>query len=227
MQRVLDQRLHRLVVLGEWAVDHRRGEEAADALAIHDEREPGLGVFRVHRRRIVGHVTDPLLLGGIPFDAGPSCVPGTPVQVRRCPVVEDPPVQRPGPGPGWIEPHARRVILCRVLDAVAALHQVACIRIAAGVDPVAGGRAAVALEEGEARHLLAGGEVGAVDLLRDLVQGGLSRLGVTRYGQRHDRIRELAALLLVELLHPVEEIGQDPVVVAGVALGRDDLVLPL
>src|SRR5437867_3656034 len=74
--------------------------------------------------------------------------------------------------------------------------------------------------------MLAGREILAVDLLRNLVELGLAGvLVVERQGQ--DRVGELAALPLVKPLHSLEEVSEDPVVVPGMALVSQDLVLPL
>ena len=224
MERVLHRRLDRLVVLRERSIDHAVAEQAADAFAVHDERQPGLRIVRVHRRRVVRDVADPL--AAVPGDARSRRIPRLAVEVGRRTVVHHTPIERPAPRPVRIEAHARRIVRLRVADAGAALHQVARVRVAACVDPVSRRRRAVVLEVGKGRQALAGGEVEAVDLLGDLVELGLQRIFVLE-GHGHDRIGELPALVLVELLHPAEDVGQDPVVMAGLALRRHHLVLPL
>ena len=74
--------------------------------------------------------------------------------------------------------------------------------------------------------MLARRKISAVDLLGDLVELGLGWILVVE-GQRHDRIGKLTALPLIELLYSLEDVGEDPVVVSGLAFGRQDLVLPL
>ena len=60
MKWIGDWRFDGLVVFGKRPIDHAVAEEPADALAIHDERQPRFRVVRVHRRRIVRNITDPL-----------------------------------------------------------------------------------------------------------------------------------------------------------------------
>ena len=79
MQRVLHRRLDRLVVLRKRSVDHAVAEQPAHAFAVHDERQPGVGIVRVHSRRVVRHVARPL--GAVPGDAGTCRVPRLSVQV--------------------------------------------------------------------------------------------------------------------------------------------------
>ena len=224
MERVIDRRLDGLVVLRERTIAHRVREEPTDAFAVHDERQPRRGILRVHRRRVVGHVALPAR--AVPLDAGALRVPWLAVEVGRRAVVHDAAVERPAPGPLRIEAHARRVVLLRVGDAVPPLAEVPILGVAAGVDPVPGGRRAIGLEVREGRHLLPGRQVLAVNLLRDLVELGLLRILVVER-ERHDRLGELSVLLLVERLHAVVDVGQRPVVVARLALRRYDLLLPL
>ena len=169
----------------------------------------------------------PLLLRLVPRDAGPARIPGLPLEVRRRAVVHDAPVERPAPRPAVVVAHARRVVLRRVLDPVrAAWTGSRPRRIAARVDPVPGGGRAVVLQLGERVEPLPGRQVEAVDLLGELVELGLRRILVL-HGQRHQRLGELAPVLLVELLHALEHLGQDPVVVPGLAVGGNHGVLPL
>ncbi len=224
MERILHRRLDRLVVLGERAVDHAVAEEPADPLAVHDERQVRVRIFGIHGGRVVGHVANPLR--AVPADARPLGIPRRAVEVGGGAVVQDTTVQGPAPRPVGVEAHPGGVVGRGVLDSAPPLHQVSGVRIRACVDPVPGGRRAVVLQVCERRHLLSGGQVLAVDLLGDLVQVRLERVFVAQ-GHRIDRVRELAALLLVEVFHPAEEVGQDPVVVPRVALRWNHLVLPL
>ena len=224
MKRVLDGRFDRLVVLREWPVDHAVAEQAADSLAVHDEGQPGLRIVRIHHLGIVRHIANPL--AAVPGDSRPRRVPRLAVEIGRGPVVHDPPVERPAPGPLREEAHAGWVVGLQVLDSVSALHEVAILGVAAGVDPIAAGRRAVVFEHREGGHLLARRQILAVDLLRDLVELGLGRVLVVK-SQRHERVRELAALGLVQLLHPLEDVREYPVVMARLSLWRQHLVLPL
>ena len=211
-------------MLGERAVDHAVAEEPADPLAVHDERQPRLGVVRVHGRRVVGHVAHPFR--PVPRDPRALRIPRLAVEIRRGAVVHHSAVERPAPRPVGIEAHACGVIGGGVLYATSALHQVACVRVAPGIDPVPCGGRAVVLEVCERRHLFVGRQVLAVDLLGDLIELWLQRVLVIEC-QAQDRVGELATLLLVQRLHAAEEVRQDPVIVASLALGRKNLVLPL
>src|SRR5207253_9394425 len=108
---------------GERSIEHRVREEAPDAFTVHDERQPGGRVLRIHRRRVVRDVTDPGR--PVPLDARTLRVPWLPVEVRRRAVVEDPSVHWPAPRPLREETHAGRVVLLDVLDPVPSLHAVA------------------------------------------------------------------------------------------------------
>src|SRR5258708_11927677 len=90
----------------------------------------------VHRGWIIGNVAHPLLLSGVRMDAGTARVPGPSVEIRGRAVIHDPAVHGPTPGPTGEEPHPSRVVLVHVLDSGPALHEVAGLRIAPGVDPV-------------------------------------------------------------------------------------------
>src|SRR5947209_13923977 len=116
MQRVLDRRLDWLVVFGEGPVEHRAGEEPSDALAVHDERSPGLRVARLHRGRVVGHVALPLLVRRVPFDPRTRRVPPLAMEIRGGAAVQDPAIERPAPRPAVIEAHAGRTVVLRTLD---------------------------------------------------------------------------------------------------------------
>ena len=180
--------------------------------------------MRIHGRRVIGNVAHPL--AAVPRDARAGRVPRLAVEVGRRPVVHDAPVERPAPSPVGIKVHAGRVVRLGVLDPVPPLHEIARIEVAAGVDPVAGGRGAVVLEQRKRGHLLAGRQVLAVDLLGDLVELRFQGVLVVE-GDGLDRVGELAALGLVELLHALEDVGQDPVVVARLTLRWQHLLLPL
>src|SRR5438445_1799611 len=225
MQRVLDRRLDWLVVFGEGPVEHRAGEEPSDALAVHDERSPGLRVGRLQRGLGVGHVALPLLVRRVPCGPRTRRVPRLALEVGGGAVVQDPAIERPAARPAVIEAHAGRIVLLGILDAGPPLREIAGFGIRAGVDPVAGGGRPVVLERAEGSHPLARCQIEAVDLLADLVQLRLQRILVV-HRQRIQWRRELPALLGVELLHALVDVGQDPVVVAG-ALGCDGRLLPL
>ncbi len=213
-------------MLGQRTVDHRVREQPGRTLAGHDERPPRFRALGVHRGRIVGDVAHPLLLGLVPRNARARPVPWSPVDVGGSPVVQDPAIQRPAPCPAGEEPHSRGVVFLHVLRPGPALHEIAALRIAAGVDPVAGRRRAVVFQLGERVQALLGRQVEPVDLLRELIQLRLGGILVVER-ERHDRRRELAAFVAIQLLHPLEQFGEDPVIVAGLSLGWQDLILPL
>src|SRR5439155_19737340 len=150
MQRVLHGRLDRLVVLGERSVEHGAREEPAGPLAVHDERPPRRWILWVHRGGIVGHVALPLLVGHVPRDAGTRRIPRLAFGIGGGSVVHDAAVEGPAPRPPVIETHAGGVVLLRILDARAALAQVAGFGLRAGIDPLAGGGGAVLLPLPEA-----------------------------------------------------------------------------
>src|SRR5439155_21889195 len=137
--------------------------------------------------------------GAVPLDAGTLRVPWLAVEVGRRAVVHDAAVERPAPGPLRIEAHARRVVLLRVGDAVPPLAEVPILGVAAGVDPVPGGRRAIGLEVREGRHLLPGRQVFVVTLLRDLVEFVLLRILVV-VSVRIYSLVELSDFLLVDSL---------------------------
>src|SRR5262249_56052343 len=92
----------------------------------------------------VGHVAPyPLLLGGVPPDQLLPLAPRLPRRVGRGPVVEDPPVGRPGESP----PMAEVVLGLGLLPAQGQVLPV--LGIDAGVDPVPAGGGAVVLEVAE------------------------------------------------------------------------------
>ena len=94
VERVGHRRLHRLVVLGEWTIDHRGREQPTGALSGHDEWQPGgrvLGV-RLHGRRIIRHIAHPFRLGCIPLDRRAGRIPRIPGQIGGCSVVHHAPV---------------------------------------------------------------------------------------------------------------------------------------
>src|SRR4029079_14785140 len=119
---------------------------------------------RLARGEVVGVVTDPLLLRGVPLDAGACRIPRLAVEVRGGPVVHDASVERPAPGPAGVEAHAGGIVLSRILDPVSPLRQIAGLRVGPGVDPVAGGRRPIVLQLAEGVEALTGGQVVAVDL---------------------------------------------------------------
>ena len=224
MEHVRDRRLDGFVMLGERTVEQCVGEQPADALTVHDERQPGSGIGRTHRRRIVRNVSDPL--ASVPHYAGPLRIPRLPLRVGRCAVVEDAPVERPAPRPVGIEPHPRRIVLLRVLDAHPAFREVALRSVTSDVDPTTRRRRAVVGQLREGHHLLAGLEVLTVDFFRDFVERRLDGIPVVHL-QFQNRVRELAAALLIQRLHPMVQFGDHPVIVHRAADRRDDLILPL
>src|SRR5207247_10365231 len=100
MQRIGHGRFDRFVVFWEWSVDHAVAEQPTHALAIHDEREPRVGVVRVHRQRIVGDIADPLT--AIPCDPRPRRIPWLAVEVRCGAAVTDASDARPAPRAAWM-----------------------------------------------------------------------------------------------------------------------------
>src|SRR5215470_6312136 len=154
MEWVRNRRLHRLVVLWERPIEHRGREQPADSFAVHDEWSPRLRAARLHRRRVVRHVPRPLLLLRVPDDAGARWIPGLTVEVGGGPVVHHPPVERPAPSPAWVEAHARRVVLCRILDPGPPLGQIPGLWVGTRVDPVAGRGGAVVLQLAESIEAL-------------------------------------------------------------------------
>ena len=180
-QRVLlDRALQRLVVLRERPVGERVvAEDVRDAVLLHDERQPPVGVdlpVRGLQRRVaaVDDVPGPLeqrraggrvllLLLGLrvdvrhPLEQRALRVPGLAELVDRGAVVDDAPVDRPAPGPVRVEAEAGGVGLV-----VAVGHLVAGLRVerlavlvllrravGAAVDPGAAGGRPVGLERRE------------------------------------------------------------------------------
>src|SRR5205085_8576643 len=88
----------------------------------------------------VGYVlAHPLLLTSVPPDVLLALRPRLPLRVGRRAVVEDPPVQRPRPGPLGSDP---ALLLARVL----ARRLVLLVPVDAAVDPAAGRGRAVGLQ---------------------------------------------------------------------------------
>ena len=229
VERVIDRRFDRFVMLGEGTVVHARGIQTADTFRKHDESPERSGrSVRLH----VGDVADPLL--AVPDDAGPLGVPRFSFGVGGRAVVHDSAVGRPGERPVVVHAEAGRI------GGRTPLGVVAGFREDAGVEPVSAHRRAVVLELTEAVDLLPRGlqrlglvgrirDVGeslAVDLLQHLGQVGLDRIGVAP-GEVRQGLGKRPALLLVEVAHREKDPGQDFLV--GFRLPRriDRLPLPL
>ncbi|MNH10212.1 hypothetical protein D3C79_696840 [compost metagenome] len=140
--------LERFVMLRERPFGHFvEGKEARYTLGVHDERiHPG---FRRHIDLEVWHV------GTAPGFAVPPHQtlfrrPGFALHIRRCPVVENPPVGRPRPSPAQVLLHAEWV------SVVAPGHLVALLGPATTEDPATRGGTAIVLELCEAGQLLPG-----------------------------------------------------------------------
>ena len=216
VQRVRRRALDRLVVLRERPVGELlAAEQARDALLGHDEGARGVG-----RRRptVVRHVADPL--SPVPGDAGAARVPRPPLRVGRGAVVEHAAIGRPTERPVVVHPEAAGVV------SAAALHLVARLGVAPGVDPVAGARRPVVGQLAERREQPPRAQVVAVDLLRQLDHRRLARIQVVPR-QVLDGIVPGAALRLVELLHAPEELRQDPGIGPDADRRVDRLLLPL
>ena len=171
-----------------------------------------------------------VLLLGVPADDPAPRVERLALAIDRGAVVEDAAVHRPRPGPLRMEPDAVRRV-----GRVASGGQVALLRVAAAVDPVARHGAAVVLQLREAGHLLAGGEalcrrlvrhVGQeppVQLARDAVRIGLVAVVP---GEVPDRLRE-HPVLLVRALHGLGEPVDDVEIGTAVGDGLHRAVAPL
>ncbi len=175
-------------------------------------------------QRFVRFVPPDLRAIGIPRLAG---------EIARRAVVQHAAIHRPGPGPVGINAQARRIV------GAAALHQRARFGPGAAKKPVAAGRGAVVAQQREAGQLLArfdgdlfGGRIGdvgdraAVQLFGDFGQRRIVGIRVVP-GQIQNRIRELAALLLIQLAHLQENARQNFLIELGVARRRNRRPLPL
>ena len=129
-------------------------------------------------------------------------------------------VGRPAERPVVVHAEAARV------RRPAAGHLVARFRVAAGVDPVARGGRTVVGQLAERRQQPPAHEVAAVDFFRQLDGGRQARDQVVP-GQVLDRLVVRAALLLVQLLHAPEQLGQDPRIRLDADRRIDHLLLPL
>ena len=176
VQQVLHRRVLRLVVRGQRAVDQPgRGEQPGLAVGLHDEGvgagdrgHAGGAVGRAVGRRTAGDevgdvVPGPLAGLGVPPHQCLALAPGLAVGVGGGPVVQHPPVRRPGPAPLVRHP----VLLAARLAAGGLVDPVG---VDPAVDPAAGRRRAVVLQLGVGGHRLAVA-VPAVDF-------GQHRLGV-------------------------------------------------
>ena len=90
MQWVVDGRLHRFVMLGEWAFGERWRVQPPNTLRQHDE-------CTISSRRCIGlhvrHITNPLR--AVPFDAGTCRIPWLAIRVCAGAVVRDAAIRRP------------------------------------------------------------------------------------------------------------------------------------
>ena len=230
MQRVVrNRRFQRLVVFGERPLAQPlAGEEVPGAALGEDERLDV--VFRRRGHRVVRHIgTDPAFT--VPPHQCAVRVPRRAVRAGRGAVVENPPVQRPGPGPAEGDADVVRVGI------VAPIHHVALLGPGTGVDPAtAGGRAVgtqlaeiveqLALAADDPPLVLDVRQRAAVVFLGQFGRGGMRRVAVVP-GQVEDRLGKSAALLLIELLQAMEQPSQDRGVSLRLARRWCRLMVPL
>ena len=233
MERILDRALDRLVVLRERSVREggERREDAAHPLRVHDER-PHVLLRRGVHLEVRNVVADPLLRGLAPPDLPPFGIPRLAGGIAGGTVVKHAAVGRPGPRPALMDTLARRVLRPTPRRLVSGFGP------GTAIQPVAAGGGAVVLEPGEAGKLLAGldlllrlrvleiGQGLAVDLLGELGQRWMQRIGVGP-GEVQDRVGELAALLLVQLPHLQEDLRHDVLVQPRLPRRRQGHVFPL
>ena len=219
-----DGALERLIVLGQGAVVAARAEDLAHAVGGHDERILALRGIGHGRPGTVRHIAHPLAV--LPGDDRLVGLVGLAVGIDRGPVVQDAAVDRPGPGPARIKPdgglHGR-------LGLVPPGGHV-LVGVGAAIHPGARTGGAVGLQQGEARHGVAGFErlvrvadleglfrqEGAVDALGHLV-GIEGVVGGHVPVQVLDRIGEGAAFLGVQGPDLFVELVDDVAVGLGVA----------
>ncbi len=178
----------------------------------------------------VGHVvTHPATLLLVPPDVLLPLAPGFARRVGRRPVVEDPPVGRPGPAPLRLAPSlaAVRHPVGRVVHAA---------RVHPGVDPAPGRRRSVGAQlgvRGEQVARLRAGQVAAVDLLEHRRWIGLARIGLVVLAGRiipgQVQQRPIAVIGRVRQLRPdpLAQLVEEVEVALAVAGRVERLVAPL
>ena len=211
MQRILDRRFNRFVVLGERSVLERRGVETTNALRQHDECAVGSGRgIGFH----IGNVAHPLR--AIPLDAGARRIPWLPVRICAGAVVHDAAIRRPRKCPAVEHAEPGRIGI------VAALRVVARLAVHAGMEPVAAQRRAVVLQLSESVELLTSGledlgrifrifDVGkrlAIHLLQHFAEIGVDRIGV-RPDDIENGFCSGAPFFAIEALHGEEDARDD------------------
>ncbi len=177
----------------------------------------------------VRDISDPFAV--FPLDHPSFRTGGLSLQIDGCTVIENPAVDRPGPGKFRVEPD----LVGGVIRLATGGH-VSGIRITAGIYPATACRAAVGLKQGEGRHLFSGlvfritdldvsGE-GAVDDLGDLVGIELMAGPVVPF-EVHNWIRKDATVLLVNFLQFETELQNDVAVRTAVAERFGSCITPL
>src|SRR4029434_7716435 len=126
-EQISNRALHRLVVLGEWAIRKVRTVELSNARCQHDKR-----IHLTRRHGAVGDVAFPSLGLGVPADDPFTRVERLALSVNTGAVIKDAASPQPHPGPLRIKPNAVRGI-----GRITAGGQVALLSVTAAVDPVA------------------------------------------------------------------------------------------
>src|SRR5437660_9867485 len=112
IERIAADALQRLVMRGQWPIFQAAGNpDPSSAIRMHDERliasqgiiAPGIFVGLVIWRLLFGEIRNvvagPFFLFLVPPDQLLALAPRLAIRTRRCPVVENSPVTRPGIAP--------------------------------------------------------------------------------------------------------------------------------
>src|SRR5512134_1848252 len=218
----------------ERTILHGQRIKASNPLGEHDERIRAV-LLRQGGGTAVRNITVPFSGERIPCNNRPGTVEGLALRVHRRPVIDNPAIHRPTPGPAGEEPESVLVVL-----RIPPCHHVPFTRIRTGVYPATSGCGAVVLEQDKRRDLVAlleGKGLSAVLYLRipcevavyllcNLVDVRLVSLAVVPC-KLGDRFGCFPSFVQVEFLQPFMKLVDYPEIAFGLAWGLHRLVTPL